>query len=148
MVKMRVIRFRVIEGPKRLIRAHTLCTSHLFLVKSKRKLARYMRRIRTNNREIRIAGSSCRPLWEPGCGPTYFYLGIIWVGISLARFWYVLGCLLWHMTRLKFLLNFSPQASESEFRKLGNFCLCNPKSWALESGIQDPKSNYRLKPRI
>ena len=114
------------------------------LWKSKQKLATYMRRIRTNNLEIRIAGSSCRLLWEPGCVPTYFYLGIILVGISLARFWYVLGCLLWHMTRLTLLLNFSPHVRESEFRKRGNFCLWNPKSWALESGIQLKESEIQL----
>ena len=82
--------------------------------------------------------------WFSKDSQTFFYLGIIWVGISLARFWYVLGCLLWHMTRLKFLLNFSPNARESEFRKLGNFCEWNPKSWALESGIQLKESEIQL----
>ena len=34
---------------------------HSFLVESKRMLATYMRRMRNNNLEIKIAGSSCRP---------------------------------------------------------------------------------------
>ena len=83
--------------------------------------------------------------WFSKDSQTFFYLGIIWVGISLARIWYVLGCLLWHMTRLKFLLNFSPHAGESEFWKPRNFCLWNPKSWALESGIQLKESGIPLR---
>ena len=37
------------------------CAFHSFLVEVKRMLATYMRRMRKNNLEIRIAGSSCRP---------------------------------------------------------------------------------------
>ena len=60
MVKTRVIRLRVIEGSNACDQI-AFCAFHTFLVKSKRMLASYMRRMRINNLEIRIAGSSCRP---------------------------------------------------------------------------------------
>ena len=58
--KTRVIRLRVIEGLNAWDQI-VFCAFHWFLVKSKRMLATYMRRIPNNNLEIRIAGSSCRP---------------------------------------------------------------------------------------
>ena len=62
-IKTRVIGLRVIEGPNaRYQIAFSAC--HSFLVedwKFKRILATYMRHLRNNNLEIRIAGSSCRP---------------------------------------------------------------------------------------
>ena len=60
MVKTRVIRLRVIEGSNACDQI-AFCAFHTFLVKSKRMLASYMRRMRINNLEIRIAGSSCCP---------------------------------------------------------------------------------------
>ena len=51
--QIRVIRFRVIRGPK----AHdqtAFCAFHSFLIKSKRMLATYMRRTCNNNLEIRL----------------------------------------------------------------------------------------------
>ena len=59
MVKTRVIKFRVIEGPNERDQI-AFYAFHSFLVESKRMLATYMRRMRNNNLEIRIAGSSCR----------------------------------------------------------------------------------------
>ena len=54
MVKTRVIRLRVFEGP------NARDPFHSFLVEVQ-KLAPYMQRMRNNNLEIRIAGSSFRP---------------------------------------------------------------------------------------
>ena len=50
MVKTRVIRLRVIEDPNARDKI-AFCAFQ----------ATYMRRMRSNNLEIRIAGSSCRP---------------------------------------------------------------------------------------
>ena len=62
-VKKRVIRLLVIKGPN--ARDQTaLCAIHSFLVEvqsKKRILATYMRRMRSNNVGIRVAGSSSRP---------------------------------------------------------------------------------------
>ena len=54
-----VIRLREIEGPKARDQI-VFCAFHSFF-KTKRMLAKYIRRMRNNNLEIRIAGSSCRP---------------------------------------------------------------------------------------
>ena len=39
----------------------------------------------------------------------------------------------------------SPHVRESGFRNPGVFCLWNPESWALESGIQHKESGILLK---
>ena len=39
-------------------------------------------------------------------------------------------------SRLEFLILLPGHVRESRFRNPGNFCLWNPESWALESGIQ------------
>ena len=54
----RVIKLQAIEGPNARDQI-VLCVFHSFLMKSKRMLATNMRRMRNNNPEIRIAGSSC-----------------------------------------------------------------------------------------
>ena len=55
MVKTRVIRLREIEGPN--ARDHSIHSKW----ETKRKLATYMRRMRNNNLEIRIAGDNRSP---------------------------------------------------------------------------------------
>ena len=68
-VKTRVVRLRVFKGPN--VRDHiAFCAFHSFLEKSKRMLATYVRRMRNNNLEIRVSGSSCRQ--EPA--KKYFYM--------------------------------------------------------------------------
>ena len=54
-----MIKLRVIEGPNARDQI-AFCAFHSLLMDSKRMLASYMRRMRNNNLEIRIAGSSCR----------------------------------------------------------------------------------------
>ena len=59
MVKTRVIRLRVIKGPNARDRI-ALCAFPSFLMEAQPN-AGYIQRMRNNNLEIRIAGSSCRP---------------------------------------------------------------------------------------
>ena len=59
MVKKSVIRLRVIEGPNARDQLRSVYSIHSSW-KSKRMLATYMRRMRNDNLEIRIAGSYCR----------------------------------------------------------------------------------------
>ena len=59
MVKTRVIRLRKIEGPNASNQIAS-CTFHSFLVEVQTNAAKYLRRMRNNNLEIRIARSSCR----------------------------------------------------------------------------------------
>ena len=65
MVKTRVIRLRVIEGPNARDQI-VFCAFHSFLVEVQTNAGYwlhtlYMRRVRNNSLEIRIAGSSCPP---------------------------------------------------------------------------------------
>ena len=61
MVKTRVIGLRVIEGPNARDQI-VFCAFHSFLVEVQTKAAyMYMRCVRNNNLDIRIASSSCRP---------------------------------------------------------------------------------------
>ena len=59
MVKTCVIRLRVIEGPNARDQLRSVHSNHS-LWKSKRMLATYMRRMRNDNLETTIAGSSYR----------------------------------------------------------------------------------------
>ena len=58
----------------------TLYAFHSFLVKVQQMLATYMRRMRNNNLEIRIAGSYCRPQQA-----TRYFLS------EIAEAWYLAG---------------------------------------------------------
>ena len=61
MVKTRVVRLRVIEGPNARDQI-VFCAFHSFLVEVQTKADyMYMWCVRNNNLDIRIAGSSCRP---------------------------------------------------------------------------------------
>ena len=61
MVKTRVIRLRGVEGRDARDQI-TFCAFHSFLVEVQTNAGyTYMRRMRNNNLDIRIAGSSCRP---------------------------------------------------------------------------------------
>ena len=59
MVKPRVIKLRVKEGPNARDQTAFSASIH-YKWQSKQMLATYMRRMRNNNLEIRITGSSCR----------------------------------------------------------------------------------------
>jgi len=66
-VKTRVIRLQVIEGPN--VRDQiAFCAFHSFLVEVQTNAGTHMRRMRNNNPEIRIAGSSCRCNYTPLMG--------------------------------------------------------------------------------
>ena len=57
-----------------------------------------------------------------------------------------IACILvWSRARGQFVMSvMSPSVRESEFRNPGNCCSWNPKSWALDSGVQIKESGIPL----
>ena len=57
-------------------------------------------------------------------------------------------CITIYLSSWSQLSSASPHVRESGFRNLGNVCLWDPESWALESGIQHKESGMPLKTAI